>query len=280
MSSKQNYLSLQIFIFISLIIISFSTVLIKVGNEITFECRKNTYYIAVDVIFSGKPQKEHYPFTLYLATPDKLNFKCMLDHPKNQLYCLRAFSDENDFIEQSSYLQFPYPFPELEDIEWDYESFLQKIYRKVLNTKATCGNEDIFNRTDPNYEEWNMEAKISHLENSDCKTAAVTKESLHKYVFDINVSFQTGEIIELLRNEKGKENVDIELLQEIWIPLLPKQESRTNTKTYQRKYPFAYCGSKNKINKSNYGNFTLNCYIPIKTNDIFNGAFRIFDLSN
>ena len=277
MSSKQNNLNLMLisFIFLSLIIISSSTVLIKVGNDMNFSCEKNVYYIAIDVIFSGKPQKEQYPFTLNLATPDKLNFKCMLDHPKNQLYCFRAFSDENDFLEQNTYLQFPYPFPELEDIEWDYESFLQKIYRKVWTTNATCGKDDIFNKTDPYYKEWNMEAKISHLENRECKTAAITKENIHKYTFDIDVSFQTGEIIELLRNAKEKENADIELLQEIWVPLLPKQESKTITKTYQRQYPFAFCSSKDKINKSNYGNFTLNCYVPIKTNSIFNGVFRI-----
>ena len=277
MSSKQNNLNLLLisFIFLSLIVISSNTVLIKVGNDMNFSCEKNVYYIAIDVIFSGKPQKEQYPFTLNLATPEKLNFKCMLDHQKNQLYCFRAFSDENDFIEQNTYLQFPYPFPELEDIEWDYESFLQKIYRKVWTTNVSCGKEDIFNKTDPNFKEWNMEAKISHLENRECKTAAITKENIHKYTFDIDVSFQTGEIIELLRNAKEKENADIELLQEIWVPLLPKQESKTITKTYQRQYPFAFCGSKNKINKSNYGNFTLNCYIPIKTNNVFNGAFRI-----
>ena len=39
------------------------------------------------------------------------------------------FEDEEDYITRITYLQFPYPFPELDDIEWDYETFLQKIYR-------------------------------------------------------------------------------------------------------------------------------------------------------
>ena len=241
----------------------------------TFTCERNIYSISIDVIFSGKPQKEQYPFNLNLATPEKLNFKCMLDYPKNQLYCFRAFSDEEDFLESNINLQFPYPFPELDDIEWDYESFLQKIYRKVWTTTESCGKEDIFNKTNENYQEWKIEAKIAHLDNGVCKTAAVTKEDMHKYLFDINISFQTGEIIELLKNAKDKENADIELLQEIWVPLLPKQVSRKATKSFQRDYPFAYCGSKEKITKNNYGNFTLNCYIPIKTNTIFNGVFRI-----
>ena len=241
-----------------------------------FSCDRNIYYISIDVIFSGKPKKEHYPFNLRLATPDKLMFKCMLDHPKSQLNCLRSFSDEDDYITENTYLQFPYPFPELDDIEWDYESFLQKIYRKVWTTTESCGKEDIFNTTDPNYKDWKMEAKISHLEKGECKTAAVTKEDNHKYIFDINVSFQTGEVIELLKNVKNKkDNADIELLQEIWVPLVPKEETRRNSRAYQRNYPFAFCGSKNKITKSNYGNFTLNCYVPIKTNSIFNGVFRI-----
>ena len=135
MSSKQNNLNLFLisFIFFSLINISFSTVLIKAGNEMTFACERNIYSISIDVIFSVKPQKEQYPFNLNLATPEKLNFKCMLDYPKNQLYCFRAFSDEEDFLESNINLQFPYPFPELDDIEWDYESFLQKICVALSN---------------------------------------------------------------------------------------------------------------------------------------------------
>ena len=230
MSSKiiniKNIIFFLTFFFL-LINIAKCTVLIKAANEMTFSCDKNVYYIIIDVIFSGKPQQDQYSFTLNLATPDKLNFKCMLDYPKKQLYCFRAFSDEEDYIEKDTYLQLPYPFPEIDDIEWDYESFLKNVYRKVWNANTTCGEDNIFNRTDPNYEEWKIEGKISHLENGQCKPASITKEEIHKYLFDINVSFEKGQIIELLK----KQNSEIELLQEIWVPLLPREEKQIDTIT-------------------------------------------------
>ena len=273
MSNNQNYINILVitFLLLSLINISSSAVLLKVGEKMNFLCERNIYYIIIDVIFSGKPLKDQYPFTLNLANPDKLDFKCMLDYTKKQLFCFRSFSDEEDYIEENTYLQLPYPFPELEDIEWDYESFLKKIYRKVWNTNTACGEDDVFNKTDPKYKEWQIEGKISYLENGDCKTSSITKEEVHKYLFDINVSFEKGEILELLK----RQNDEIELLQEIWVPLLPREEKQIATKTYLRNFPFAYCTSSNKINKNNYSNFTLNCYIPIKTNTIFNGVIRI-----
>jgi len=143
--SKTNILLIS-FLLILLINSSNSTILIKAGNEISFNCERNIYYIMIDVIFSDKPQEEQYPFTLKLSTPDNLYFKCMLDYSKSNINCFHSFSNEEDYIEENELLQFPYPFPELEDIEWDYETFLQKIYRKVWNAKTECGNEDLLIR--------------------------------------------------------------------------------------------------------------------------------------
>lgn len=247
-------------------------ILIKAGNDMSFSCKKNIYYISIDIIFSGKPQKEQYPFELTLAIPENLNFKCMLDYSKSQIYCFRAFSNEDDFLEESSYLQFPYPFPELEDIEWDYETFLQKIYRKVWELDTSCGDDDIFNKTSPNYEYWNIEGKLVNLENGECKTAFTTNEDIHKYVFDMNLSFEKGEIIDLLKKDNTSE---IELIQEIWVPLLPREDKKMKKKTYERVFPFAFCSSKEKITQNNLSNFKLNCYLPIEQSTIFNGVIRI-----
>jgi hypothetical protein len=278
MASKQINIFLMSFVFLTIMNISECTVLIKAGNEMTFSCDKNIYYTVIEVIFSEKPQKELYPFTLDLATPDKFSFKCMLDYAKGQLYCFHAFSGEDDYLEKGTYLQFPYPFPELEDIEWDYETFLNKIYRKVWTANSECGDDDIFNKTSPNYEAWKMEGKVSYLQNGKCLMASVTKEDKHKYMFDMNVSFETGDLIELLKKAKDKENEDIELIQEIWVPLLPREEKekkKKKDKNSSGNFPFAFCSSKDKITKANFANFTLNCYVPIKTNTIFNGVIRI-----
>ena len=227
----------------------------------------------VTYIFSEKPPKEYYSFTLDLATPEDLDFKCMLDYPKKKIYCFRSFSDEVDYIEQDILIQFPYPFPSLDDIEWDYDTFLSKVYRRVWNTKADCGNENIYNITDPNYKKWGLEGVLSRLSNNQCQVSSISKEDKHKFSFDMIVSFNSGEIVEKLNNKNN--NDQIELLQEIWVPLLPPEEKKVKTKTYEREFPFAYCSTSDKINNKNYKNVKLNCYIPIELNTIFNGVIRI-----
>ena len=152
---------------------------------------------------------------------------------------------------------------------------MQKIYRKVWNVETECGKEDIFNTTDKNYKSFQTEGKITQLGVGQCKTAAVLKEDKHKYLFDINVSFEKGDIIEIMKG--GKDNTtDIELMQEIWVPILPREEKKSkNLKTYERSFPFVLCKAPETITKTNYANFKLNCYLPIKTGTIFNGVIRI-----
>ena len=57
----------------------------------SFSCDRNIYYILIDVVFSEKPPKEYYSFTLDLATPEDLDFKCMLDYPKKKYIALDLF---------------------------------------------------------------------------------------------------------------------------------------------------------------------------------------------
>ena len=248
-------------------------VLVKAGEGLNFSCDRNIYYILIDVAFSGKPPKEYYPFTLYLASPEQLNFKCMLDYSKKKIYCFRSFSDEVDFIEEGANFQFPYPFPNLDDIEWDYQTFLDKIYRRVWNAKYDCGNENIYNVNDFNYKKWNLEGELSSLDKGQCMASSITKEDMHKYNFDMAVTFTNGDLVDILSNPTNKEQ--IEFLQEIWVPLQPPEEKNSKTKTYLRDFAFAYCGAKTKINSKNYLNFKLNCYIPIELRLIFNGLIKM-----
>ena len=252
-----------------------SAVLVKAGKNINFSCDRNIYYIVIDVVFSQKPTKEYYPFTLYLESPEELNFKCMLDYAKRKIYCFRAFSYEEDYLEEETLFQFPYPFPYLEDIEWDYETFLEKVYRRAWYSKAECGTENIFNVTDINYKKWNLEGNITNLIEGQCKVASITKEEVHKYYFDMLVSFTDGDIVQLLRNKKNTDQ--IELMQDIWVPLLPPEEEKSKTKKWEEEdeFPFAYCNTNEKINNKNVGKLKLNCYIPIWLDEIFNGVIRI-----
>ena len=179
MSSKTSYILFSILIIICFIPSSLSTVLIKVGNNINYSCEKNIYYITIDVIFSEKPKKSIYPFTLNLASPENLNFKCSLDYSKSQIYCFRAFSTDDDFISKNTYLQYPYPFPEIEDIEWDYETFLQKIYRKVWVMATDCGNENLNSFDSIKKINWNIKGSIQELSNGQCIPAMKKLVNIH-----------------------------------------------------------------------------------------------------
>ena len=252
-----------------------SIALVKAGKNINFSCDRNIYYILIDVIFSEKPAKEYYPFTLFLESPEELNFKCMLDYNKKKIYCFRPFSYEEDYLEEDTLFQFPYPFPNIEDVEWDYETFLEKVYRRAWYSKTECGTENIFNVTDINYKKWNLEGEITNLNEGQCKVASITKEEAHKYHFDMFVSFIDGDIVQLLNNNKNKDQ--IELMQDIWVPLLPPEEKQSKTKKSDEEdeFPFAYCNTNEKINFKNVGKLKLNCYIPIWLDLIFNGVIRI-----
>lgn len=269
---KKIFNSIFVFLLLSLFTSIHSTVLVKAKDEINFECDKNIYYISIKVIFSEKPPKDYYSFNLNLASPEKLNFKCMLDYPESKIFCFRAFSDELDYIEEETLFQFPYPFPELENIEWDYESFLQKIYRRVWNAKSSCGGHGERVPDEAN-SDWSLKGKITTLDNGSCAPASLTKEEMNKYKFDMEVEFNSGELFEKLNGAKSSEK--LELLQEIWVPLLPPEESKTKTMTTKRPFSFAYCSSDDKINGKNIDKFKFNCYLPIDKSKIFNGVIRI-----
>ena len=249
------------------------TVVVKASDDIMVGCQRNIYYILISVFFSEKPPKEFYSFTLNFDNPEDLTFKCMLDYSKSKIYCFRSFSDEVDMIEKNVFFQFPYPFPVIEDIEWDYDTFLQNIYRRVWNTKEECGNQNIFNETDLDYKNWDFEGKLISLSNGQCKAASLTNEEEHNYYFDMLISLTGGEIAQKLKDKKN--NDQIELLQEIWIPLLPSVEKREKEKTYEREFPFAYCHTSEKISNKNYQNLKLNCHIPIDFMSIFNGEIKM-----
>ena len=89
------------------------------------------------------------------------------------------------------------------------------------------------------------------------------------------VSFIDGDIVQLLYNNKNKDQ--IELMQDIWVPLLPPEEKQSKTKKSEEEdeFPFAYCNTNEKINFKNVGKLKLNCYIPIWLDLIFNGVIRI-----
>ena len=270
MSIKNNFnLStiLSLFLIITFIQSTIS-VTIYAQKKPSYSCQHNIFTVEIDVKFSEKPSKEIIPFKMFLSHPSKFEVKCLLTFAENEIYCSRTLSDENDEI--PSMLQLPYPFPILEDITWNYDSFLNKVYRQVYMPDKSCEEEN----TELN---WDSVGKINILENGICKPAKSIISNIHYYYFDIFINFSKGNII------KNLNTGSIELLQEIWIPLLPNIENKKNKEspTYEREFPFAYCSSDNKITKNNLANFKLTCNIPIQYNSEFKGKIKIkqfFDL--
>ena len=272
MPPKPQFFLISIFLFIILINSSLSTVLVKAGDKINNSCENNAYYLQIDVIFSEKPKKEQYFFTLNLLFPENLSFKCVLDYSKNQINCLRALSNINNI---NSNFQLPYPFPELEDIEWDYETFLKKVYRKNLRTEQDCGKEDIIGTSTPDNKKWDLEASILSINNEKCYLGSVNNDKNNKYNFDINLSFEKGEMLDLIKNANNTGINDIELMQEIWIPLIPNKNDNNKFKLDKKNFPLAICKAKDKINKNNLDKFVMNCYIPIPDDIILKGVIDL-----
>jgi len=48
----------------------------------------------------------------------------------------------DDYIEEGELLKFPISFPEIEGIKWDYQTFLNEVFRRVHNAKFDCGKEE------------------------------------------------------------------------------------------------------------------------------------------
>ena len=250
----------------SFLIIAFikSTISVTVyaQKKPSYSCSHNIFIAKIDVEFSEIPSKETITFRMFLSYPSKFEVKCLLNYAEYKLYCSRTLSDEND--EVPPMLQLPYSFPKLENITWDYDSFLNNIYRQVYIPDETCEEEN----TELN---WDSVGKINYLENGNCKPAKTIISNIHYYYFDIFINFSKGNII------KNLNTGSIELLQEIWIPLLPNIENKKNKEspTYEREFPFAYCSSDNKITIKNMLNFKLTCNIPIQYYNEFKGIIKI-----
>ena len=253
----------NIFLFLVLINSISSSTLVKAGGKINYSCEKDIFYIKIDVNFSEKPEKDYYPFILTLSSPEDLQFKCMLQYQESQIYCLHSFSNEDDYIEEGDFFQFPLSFPEIEGISWDYQSFLYEVFRRVYYSKYDCGNEKSIKGTNDNI--WDIEGSLVNIKKGRCQHASLSQLSTHRYNFDLVVSFNGGDLINELDND------NIYLLQDIWIPLITEEYNSDN----DLPFTFAFCGSEEAINKTSISSYQLSCYIPIRLDSIFNDVIKI-----
>lgn len=265
--SKKNEISkfyiFNIFLIFVLINPIKTGILVKADGNINFTCEKDILYISIDVTFTKKPKKLYNPFTLTLVSPENFQLKCMLDYFKSKISCFHSFSYDEDYIEEGDLFKFPISFPQIEEITWDYKTFINEVFRRIYNSKFDCGGGE---KETLNYYKndkiWDIEGSIIKMKEDKCLSASLTGYENHRYFFDLGVAFTSGDIINNLKN-------DIYLLQDIWIPLITEEIDD------DEQIPFAFCSSKEKINKENISNFLLKCYIPINLNTIFNDVINI-----
>ena len=262
MSFKKQIFSSYLFNFIllfALINLTESALLVKAGGNINFSCDKGIFYITMDVSISGKTKIQYYPFILTLDSPENLQFKCMLEYKERRIFCFHSFSNEDDYIKEGDLFKFPISFPPIEGITWDYQTFLNEVFRRIYNSKFECGGEEN-ELVDYNNRIWDLEGSIKSINNGLCEPASITGFEYHRYNFELTVSFTKGDTL-------NNEEESIFLLQDIWIPLTTEENDEDDSP-----FTFAFCGSKDKLTKES---FVLDCYIPIELDSIFNDIIQI-----
>ena len=256
----------NITLFLILINTISTATLVKAGGNINFSCEKDVFHISMDVIFpkKPKPKQNYYPFILTLSSPEDLQFKCILQYKESQINCFHSFSNEDDFIEEGDLFKFPLTFPAIEDITWDYSTFLNEVFRRVYKSKFSCGggsqNKEGFKESLNKYD---LEGTIIDIKKGSCEPASKSKLDHHRYYFDLVASFNGGELLEDLDS-------DIYLLQDIWIPLITEELNGEDMP-----FTFAFCGSNEAINKTSISSYKLNCYIPIELDSVFKDTITI-----
>ena len=255
----------NIFLFLILINSISSATLVKAAGNINFSCEKNVFYITMDVIFTKKPKpkRDFYPFILTLSSPEDLQFKCILHYKESKIKCLHSFSNENDFIEEGDLFKFPLNFPPIEGITWDFNTFLNEVFKRVYKSQFSCGagsNNKVFTE---NVNKYDLEGSIIDIKKGSCEPASISKLDHHRYYFDLVASFNDGEILEDLDS-------NIFLIHDIWVPLITEE-------LYGEDLPFAFafCSSNEAINKTSISSYKLNCYIPIELDSIFKDTITI-----
>lgn len=285
-----NLLSLLLLILsINLATSGTSTVVEAIADFKVF-CEQDTYYIILGVSFKSTPSKNYYPFSITLSIPSTLSFKCMLEYETSRIYCFSVLSNKNVYIQTNDLLQLPYQFPKIDGIVWDYSSFIRKIYRKVWTSNCDCGkgntqvidtNQNLntnttTNSTIPATSDL-FSATIRSLTNDHCGSGYLDKIQDNYLSFDMEVDFSSATMNELLKDPNGKNSYSVELLQNIWVPLLPPTDTEgIKTKVQAAtQFNYAYCSLGEKITLKTMSKQTLQCSLPIPYQYLFKGNVKV-----
>ena len=244
-------------------------VIIRAKNFINYFCQDNIYYIQIKVDFSSSI--DHYIFfNLDMVKPNNLQFKCLISYQDKSINCFSVLYHSEINISYNTELEFPYFFPEIDEIEWDYDSFVMMVYRRWWKPDATCfyKNIDVLDEN-VNDNDYSLVADIKEISDNECLYEK------NKYSFNMKIKFRGGVSGKNIKIEREK----IQILQSIWVPLLfEKIDAKSKTKYFGKSMYFqdAYCDLSDEINKNNFDNeFLLKCNIPIDEEYVIKGPIKI-----
>ena len=260
-----------IFLIILSILSSYKSepLIIRAKDIINYYCLDNIYYLKIKILLSS-PIDYYISFTLNMVKPNNLKFKCLINYQDDSINCFSVlYHSEKNILERTE-LEFPYYFPDINGVSWDYDSFVSIIYRRWVKNRSKCffKNIDVLDEN-VNVNNYPLVADVKEISGSKCNYEQ------NKYIFNMKINFKGGVSAENIKNEGWK----IQILQDIWVPLLFEKIDTKNKKKYFGRYVYfqdAFCSFSEEINKNNFNNeFLLKCNIPIDDEFVIRGPIKI-----
>ena len=252
--------------FIQIQLILNETITIFAKNEVITKCENGLYSLEIKVSFSSS-SNEYYSFPLELISPTELKLKCSLDFKNDSIFCFGNLDSNKFDLEIGEFIIFPPNFPILEDIEYDYDSFVKNIYGKEIIIENDCLSKSYDFKDD-----FGLFGNIEEVNEGKCIYSTSIVEN--KYNFKMKTNIKTENLAKKIENSLN-DNYEIEFLQDIWVPILINVRKKNFRKFDD--IPFAICSINKKLSINNLMNeeIIFDCNIPIIEGKILIGQFMI-----
>ena len=289
---KQQNIFLLLLLFSFFILIKSQTqapiIVFPVDSNINQYCSKNAYYFEFKVQFSQALDKV-IPFEMTIPLPNRLPFKCVIDGPNTKILCFHSFSNFVWSLSDNTRIELPYSFPNIEGIRWDYDSFLRKIYRYLWRAQGNCGLEfEVLSNQQPNVNRQikndmnqGKEKKNDIIGNVEEIFEGYCHSSKYDFSFYLRMKMNEGEIIDELKTAKeSKKKAKINLLHNIYVPVLLGEKRKKGITSFRKDYEYKYaiCKYESDITQDNFDDadgIKFECHLPINRYIRFQGPLQI-----
>ena len=253
---------------------------ISATKQVKSYCDNGLYIIDMKVKFYSL-FKEYYSFILNVENPYLIKFKCFISYENKNIFCTANLNSNKINIERTEIIKLPHEFPKINGVIFEYDTFVKYIYEKQLILEYSCKQKNLDNILEyklPN-DEWGFIFNITSISNNKCTIAKNVEEN--KYDFNMKINILDGLLkdrFEKLNELNDNQNIEIEFLQDIWVPL--EIGDNTSNFTKNNDFDFGFCYIKEKISKTNIKKlinegFYLECNIPIQEEQLMLGIIKI-----